>query len=339
MSETTFDIPLPPAIRRQREAADRLMLQLREARQASDGETPAAAEPAGAAPAEPPAAEPPAAETVPETASTPKPVDWEQRWRTLRGKYDTELPAATQRAARAEQRVQELTEELRQLRERPAMPAPAGANIDPADIENYGEELVNRARAWARHEMAPHISALEQKLERLEQASQQHQTTLQHTTQQSAQDRVVAALDAQVENWRAVNEASGFLAWLDEEEGLSGVSRKDILGRAYTSGNTGRVVQVFKQYLSEQTGHQASAGIAAHTPSRAGGMTLETLAAPGRGSPASPSGAQPEKRIWSQSQIDAFYRDCSAGKYNNRAKEKDRLEADIFAAAAEGRIR
>jgi hypothetical protein len=44
------------------------------------------------------------------------------------------------------------------------------------------------------------------------------------------------------------------------------------------------------------------------------------------------------RRVWTNAEIRAFYRDVRLGKYNDRDAERLRIEAEIFAAAKAGRM-
>ena len=69
-------------------------------------------------------------------------------------------------------------------------------------------------------------------------------------------------------------------------------------------------------------------------------VSLERLAAPGRAkTAAAPSAAPAEKPIFTRAQIADFYAQSTAGKFRGNLAEKARIEAEIFAAQREGRVR
>jgi hypothetical protein len=43
--------------------------------------------------------------------------------------------------------------------------------------------------------------------------------------------------------------------------------------------------------------------------------------------------------VWTNTEISAFYRDVTAGKYRSREADRVRIETDIISAASEGRVR
>ena len=51
-----------------------------------------------------------------------------------------------------------------------------------------------------------------------------------------------------------------------------------------------------------------------------------------------PIGAQDEKRIWTEGEIEQFYADRQAGAYKGKKDEADKIERQIFAAISDGRV-
>lgn len=68
-------------------------------------------------------------------------------------------------------------------------------------------------------------------------------------------------------------------------------------------------------------------------------VPLAKFAAPGRAKTAAGTSAPAEKPIITRAQIAAFYADIANGKYRGKDAEKAKLEATIFEAQREGRIR
>lgn len=267
--------------------------------------------------------------------------DWEQKYRTLQGKYDAEIPGLRQQV----QSLERVIAAIQQPTPTPARTPPANTTVVvPAeDVENFGEDLVAASRRWARAEMETTIADLKATVDGIKAQYGQLETSQRQSVQMTAQQSVMAGMDAHPVHkgtWRTVNDSPAFLAWLNDADTFSGQQRLQLLRDAYTGGNTPRVAAFFDAYTREQTGQQVPATPAAHTPAPGtGGPTLEDLAAPGRGSGPTPPGAQPDKRVWSSPQITAFYRDVQRGVFNGREAEKARLESDIISAATEGRVR
>jgi hypothetical protein len=343
---------IPPAVRRLGEQAERLMReQAAEQNPPAQGEKPAEGEKPPAAreqprhyqpPAQPqaqPPAQPPQVEQQP-PAQTP---DWEQRFNTLQGKYNAEIGQAVDRARTAEQRVNDLERRFQQMQVQtlppPAAKPPTTVEIPAEDIEAYGAELPDAARRWARAEVAPEIQELRQELAQLRGTTQMSQV-------ERNRERVRLGLSGWRADWDAINKDQNFLDWLKDADPMSGQNRSELLHNAYDNGDVNRTAAFFRAFIhdsgkyagTEHTAAQPSAQTTSHTPAQGGaGPSLQDLAAPGRGRPASP-GAPADKRTWSGKEIETFYAESSRGKFRGREAEYARIEAEIEAAMREGRI-
>lgn len=337
-NEAQYANPVPAAIRRQSKRVDDIARQVGMANAPEDPN-------AVSADAEiPPVAETP---TVVPPVHTPPADDFEQKYRTLQGKYDAEVPALRAQINGMERLVATMREPA-QREPAPVVPPQNTTVVDipAADREAFGDDLIEAARRWALAEVSPRLNQLESTIATLKQGQTQIQATTQENSLANARQRSMAWLDADTEigrNWRPINEDPKFWnGWLLQPDPYSGQQRLQLLREAFDTGQPVRVKAFIKAYLSEHTDAQIPAPQPVHTPAPDAGTgrpTLEELAAPGRGSGPTHVGAQPDKRIWSQANIRAFYRDVQSGAFNGREVEKTRLEQDIFAAAAEGRVR
>lgn len=285
---------------------------------------------------------------APETKPTQNPADtenWQQKYQTLQGKYSAEIPRLTAQV----RELQQLVATVRAAPNPNSNPANSqgsqtrsAPNIPNEDIEAYGEDLVTATRRWARAEVDSEIQHLRGQVEQLSSRSQATEINL-------AQRTVEQQLDATVPNWQVVNNDPAFSTWLAEVDPFSGRVRHEMLGEAYSAGNGPRTSAFFKAFQNEQTAVNQPAGTATHTSNAnpghtgagtgAGRVSLDRLAAPGRGAASTAGTGAPDKRMWSRDQITAFYQDKSLGKWDNREAEAIRMENDIFAAQSEGRIR
>jgi hypothetical protein len=278
-------------------------------------------------------------------------ADWQQRYLTLQGKYDREVPSLLNQQRQLEQQVQQMQMLLANVRTQPApthtplpAPPPVPAAVPREDVESYGEDLVNATRRWARAEVDNELRELRTTQAQLRDQLSQLSTRTETTQVDLAKRGVEQGLEAEVPNWRVINNDPGFLAWLSQIDPFSQRKRHDMLGEAYTRGDVPRTIAFFRAYSTEQTAVAPVPGPAAtHTPAPrsngAGRMSLGELAAPGRGTPTAGNGGAPEKRSWTPVQIAAFYRDVNKGLYVGREAEQRRVEQDLFAAASEGRVR
>lgn len=342
---------IPEAIRRQSQRADEIAREVGVANVPElDGGTTVVE------PVQPPA---PAA-VEPPPAAPPPATDWEQKFKTLQGKYDSEAPALRNQVASLER----VLSTIQTARPEPVEPAPAPAPatttvvIPEKDVEEFGPDLIAAARRWARAEFDQELTALRADFNALKGEIGKVGSTQQQTVTMTARQSAMLGLDNDPELgapapngvragdgthqlWRVVNDDQSFTAWLNQADPFSGQPRMRLLREAFDAGNSARMKVIFKAFLTEQTVTQGSpAPSPSHTPAPGtAGPSLESLAAPGRSNGPVPVGAPAEKRVWTHNDITAFYRDVNKGVYAERPADKLRLEQDIFLATREGRIR
>lgn len=345
---------LPEQIRRQAEAVQELYKQLNpEGEQGPDsgadapsGETAGAAAPAPAdAPAANVAAPSPAA-PEPKAGDDKAPEDVAQKYRTLQGMYNAEVPRLHAQNRELTGRIQQMEQLLATLSQ-PAAPASAGAAAPAApttdrlvtdkDVEEYGESI-DMMRKVSREELA----SVQQRLGKIEGLLQQMQTkvlpqvqAVVHRQAASAEQQFWADLTAAVPSWREVNDNQAFQDWLLAVDPLTGITRQTYLEDAQRALDARRVSAFFRSWL-ESTGQATVAqptGSAPVSPK----SELERQVAPGRARSAGAPTADKGK-VYTPSDIAKFFNDVRAGRYKGREQERDRIERDIFAAQRENRI-
>jgi hypothetical protein len=346
----TFEVPIPPAVRRAAERADALHAEF--LRGVAAGAPAGAPDGTGGEPTPAPAGTPPGPQdhrwsspdtgvpAAPVEGSPPSELSWEQRCKTIQGKYDAEVPRFAAQLAAAQTEIARLSAQVSRLEiEKLTAPAhpPARADVPPADVETFGEDLVTASRRWARAEVAQEIDAL-----RAEFGQLRNQTTA--AAQTTAQSRVEAALAQEISNWAAIDYSQEFHNWLAEPDLFSGQPRKPMLQDAYKTGDAPRVVGIFKQYLREHTvPGQVNGTHLAHTPTAgtppgvvAGSVPLETFAAPGTARGGTSGAGEPP--MITRAYIAAHYGNIVKGRYRSNPAEQARVQRIIDDATAAGRV-
>lgn len=282
---------------------------------------------------------PPEPEELP--AAQPQP-DWEQRYRTLQGKYDAEVGAMRGQIGSME-RLLATMQTPPPSAPAPQAPASAGASYNEADVELYGEDLLAAASRAAEAKYGSTITNLE--------------TQVRQLSGRQEEDRVFRELDNDPElagRWRQLNTDQRFLDWLQAVDEFAGLSRNAMLQHAYQNGDAMRTGRFFKKYMAEHTAPpptamspQTGSSPAQYQPNGAGngygggpagGPRLEDMAAPGRAAGSGAGNGAPSPRLWSRPEIKAFYHARTQGKYKGREAEAEQLEADLLRASEEGRL-
>jgi len=282
---------------------------------------PEAAKPAPAAAPAPEAAKPAPAPTSESEAEL-----WRQRYMSLQGKYNAEVP---QLRAQMEAMQRDLVE-MRRAPSAPAAPDPA----DSEDLENYGEDFINLVERRAT-KIAQRL--VETKFGELRPQIEQVGRQVTETRQQTASERIYAKLDQEVQDWKGVNQSAQFHNWLDRPDPFSGVPRSQLLQNAFNQGDANRVTHIFKTYLQETAALAAPAPKAqTREPGRA---NLADFAAPGAARTAEPVAVEVQQPpTISRQEIAAFYADVTKGEYKHRPEEQRRIEGLIFQATMAGTV-
>lgn len=321
--------PIPRAVREQAERADQLARELGSANvsDAAEGER---EQGGGGTPPPPPEHQEPEDQRAP----VREPEEWEQRYRTLQGKYDSEMGHMRGQLASMERLIASM--QTAPSPAAPAPPQPAAPPITDEDREMWGDDLPQAVSRWVGSANSDEIRQLRAEVEYLKGGQQRTDVSL-------TQHSVMSQLDMDPDlagRWRQLNDDPRYLQWLSGIDDFSARPRLELLREAYAQGDANRTGRFFKSYLAEHTAPPASR-VPPHTngSAMAGRMRLEELAAPGRAAASGTNGgASPERRMWTNREIGAFYRDVQRGVYRSRQADKDRIEADILAAASEGRV-
>lgn len=283
-------------------------------------------------PKEAPPADPPKQETPPKPpAAPPQDEALAQAYRTLQGKYNSEVPALQRQLAERDRMFAEMQREVAALKEqaaRPAQPAPTEAKVDPKDVENFGADLVDMvgrvaATAFAQ-QAAPLIQRFESVVNRLRAVEEQVKGVGQQQGA-TAEQLFYADLTRRVPDWETVNADPAWLAWLGEVDPVYGEPRQKALDAASAALSAERAAAIFNAYKATK---------APAKPTRPDDLSKQ-VAPPKSGGAAAPVAAGP--REWTRAQILAHYDRVRRGELTPDVEA--RVEAEINAALAEGRVR
>src|SRR3972149_1113528 len=238
-----------------------------------------------------------------------------QRWKVLQGMIDKkEFENESMRA---------LLAQMSQKAEKPADVSPT-RTVTREDEEAFGADHIDLARRIASDVFDQRITALNDKIARLEQSI----TGVGETVAKTAAETFDEALERRVPEWRATNVDPAFMAWLSEEEGLSGHTRLDLLNTAYGASNLERTAKFFTAFRA------LNAKPATPAPKV---DNVTKLVSPGKSrSAATPAPAPANTDIWTKADIDRLYDDKRNGRITQA--QFDDYERDLFAAQHEGRL-
>lgn len=326
---------LPAQVRRQKEAADNHFKAIQDG---AYGDTPAAADDGSS--------EAPAADNSDETPNEPTAAEqqfeapkqednsYEQRYKSLQGMYNAEVPKLHAERRELSARVTHLETLLASLNTPAAKPVDAPARqVTDSDIAEYGDSI-DVMRRVSREE----ASSAQQRIDQLEAMVRQMQTTVIPRIEQVASRQAVSAdqqfwadLTMTVPDWQSINAQPAFQSWLLEVDPMSGLSRQTYLEDAQRNLDASRVATFFRTWTG-------NAGPAVAQPQvSAASSELQRQVAPGRGKSGAPVQGS-DRKTYSRTDIATFFDDVRKGAYKGREEERARIERDIFAAQRDERI-
>ena len=287
---------------------------------------------------------------LPETNPDGTP-NWENRFKSLKGRYDATERRTRETLEQYDQRMREMSGQLAQATRQPL----PGENMDqpptlitPKEVEDYGADLIDVIKRAATEAVMPMLKPIATTVGQM----QARVETTENETGRQFLTRMHTTMDTRVPGWQDINREQRFIDWVKRPDVYSGLNRQELLQKAWYAGDSNRVAAFFEGYLAEeaavdpaaaqarvmaqggQGGHAQPASPAQPpTPAR---VTLEQLAAPGRAraGAVAPAG----KPVWTAEGISQFYMDVARGVFRGRDAERVATEADLMAAQREGRI-
>ena len=277
----------------------------------------------------------PQSETEEQGQSDTEPKDtWEQKYKTLQGMYNAEVPRMKAENRELSSRVTQMEQLLSTLNSQPAaQPESTDPLITDKDVQEYGDSIDVMRRA-AREELAQsnaRVTELENTIRQLQSSVVPQMNQISHAQAQTAEQAFWADLSGKVPQWQDINADDNFQSWLLEIDPLTGISRQTYLEDAQANLDSNRVAQFFMSWPG------AKSTPVAQTNRKASSEELEKQVAPGRGRSAS-NAVPSEGQTYSPADIEQFFANVRKGKYKGREEERGRIERDIFAAQREGRI-
>ena len=243
---------------------------------------------------------------------------WEHRFNVINGKYAAEVPALRDEVKSLKSTVEQKDRQLTELQQAPAPSGNPGGLTDAqiqAGKDEFGDDFVSFVQQMIDSKATPadnsKVTELESKVRQFEEREQQ-----------KSQASFWSVLPELVPDWKAINDDPKFHAFLAQYDPQTGRQRQQELTTAQQALDADGVGAVFNAFKTQQP----AASQRKIPDDQIDPQTSRTNAAQPQGS-----------KYWTGPEIKQFYQDKTQGKYT--ADEAQRLEADIFRAQTEGRIR
>lgn len=260
------------------------------------------------------------------TPTPPAPaVDFEQKYNTLRGKYDAEVP-------RLHAQIRDLVTQMDELKAAvEAKPAvePEQTYVTEADKKEFGADLLDVQRRVAMEVGAKY----ESKITKLETVIDNLTKRLDETGGKMTEMTFEQRLNRAVPDFDDLNNDARWIAWLNEVDPILRGPRRTAAQQAFANGDVEAVadyVRMFKQSITPAT---------PATPSPKE-VEMERQVTPSRTTPTTTPTATPSNaQVYSEAEMNASWEKVTTLNKAGRYDEANKLEAEISAALIEGRVR
>ena len=299
-------------------------------KQLTDAQNPAPADPTPN-PAEPPQDPQPAPAEPKPVEPTPTPTEpvvaeekWEQKYKTLKGMYDAEVPRLHADLRDLKAQVDALRKAAETKPVEPAKPAVAEKLVTDADVEAFGSDLIEVQRKVAREVAAEFRGELDAMRAENEKLREQLNSTGTQVSEASFEQR----LYRMVPDFETVNADPKWIAWLNEVDPLLRAPRATVAQQAFNRGDAEGVAHYVAMFKKS---------IAPVEPTADKTTELELQIQPNRSATSTPPTSQKGK-VYTNADIEKMFRKATDLGVKGRTEEAKKLEAEIDAAFMEGRV-
>jgi enoyl reductase-like protein len=250
--------------------------------------------------------------------------DFKQKYSTLRGKYDAEVP-------RLHSQVKDLTQQIADMKElfesqqKAEEPKPTSFVTD-ADVEEFGQDLIDVQRRVAQEVSQSYegkIAAMEKIIEDLKGRVDQTGRNVGEMTFEQKLLRLVPDFDQ-------VNTDERWVTWLDEFDPMVRGPRRTLAQQAFESGDAEGVAHYVRLFRELNAPGQK-------VEDRKN--ELEKQVTPTRSQSKQTLNSDSSKRVYSKAEANQVWDKIQDLSSVQRYDEANKLEAEISAAYVEGRVR
>ena len=278
-------------------------------------------------PVDPKPADPEPKPVEPKPAPVEPPVaeeKWEQKYKTLKGMYDAEVPRLHAELRDLKATVESLRKATETKPAEPAKPTTPEKLVTDEDVAAFGQDLIEVQRKVAR-EVAQEFRKDIEDL-RAENATLREQLT--KTGTQVSEATFEQRLHRLVPDFDAVNTDPKWIEWLNEVDPLIRGPRKMVAQDAFNRGDAEAVADYVKLF------RQATAPV---EPTPQVTEELERQIQPSR-SASSTQNASPKGKMYTTADITKMFNKVATLGNQGKLDEARKLEAEIDAAYMEGRV-
>ena len=258
-----------------------------------------------------------------DTTPGPPPEDFEQKYKTLQGKYTAELDRMNNLLSSTLSERERLAAQLESTRT-PQLADPGNDEttrfID--ELQSEYPTIAKGVEAMLKRDVRDRMAKTEGAVENLTRA-----------TDQVVADRYLSSLDSIMPSWRQIKDNPDFSKWLAQPDRYTGATRFQLLSGADSQRNPQTVAAFYEDFAREAGLLSDDGGTPA--PSRSA-PTTQNISPTTTGNPA-PS--TQSKGFITRDEITKFYRDRALGKFSGSDEDAAKVEGRIMKAVREGKVR
>jgi hypothetical protein len=280
---------------------------------------------------QPPEEEPVAVEAKPADDSIEEVSEsFKQKYATLRGKYDAEVP-------RLHQQVKELTDQMNAIqREAEAArkveaekPKEKVSYVTDADREEYGDDLIDFQRRVAKEVSQDY----EERFDQQARVIQDLQSKISNTDSQVGEVGFTQKLNNLVPGFDQLDSDERWVAWLNEYDPMTRGPRRDQAQAAFNSGDAEAVahyVSLFRESINEPVANGKSDRQ----------TELEKQVTPNRSaSTVTNRSSSKDSKVYSERELSNAWTKIRTLNTQGKYDEAEKLEAELTVAYMEGRVK
>lgn len=255
---------------------------------------------------------------------------FKQKYATLRGKYDAEVP-------RLHQQVKELTDQMNAIREEAEAAKKAEAEkpkekvsyVTDADREEYGDDLIDFQRRVAKEASQEYEERFEQQAKVIEELRQQ----ISSTGNQVGEVGFTQKLNNLVPGFDQLDNDERWVAWLNEYDPMTRGPRRDQAQAAFNAGDAEAVahyVGLFRESINEPVANGKSDRQA----------ELEKQVTPNRSASAvTTKSSSKDSKVYSERELNNAWSKIRTLNTQGKYDDAEKLEAELTAAYLDGRVK
>lgn len=319
---------LPKQVEAQLKELEKIEQQIADSQKPADpAPTPAPAEPT---PEPTPApAEPTPVETKPEpTEPVVAEETWQQKYKTLKGMYDAEVPRLHADMRELRSQVDNLRKAAETKPAEPVKPTTPEKLVTDADVEAFGSDLIEVQRKVAREVAAEFRGELDAIKAENEKLREQLTSTGTQVSEASFEQR----LHRLVPDFEQINADPKWIEWLNEVDPLLRGPRMSVAQEAFNQGDAAGIAH----YVSMFKATLAPAPPAEPTPSKAEELARQVQ--PNRSATSTAPTSQ-QGKVFTDMDIQKMFRRAIEMSAKGQNDEARKLEAEIDLAYKEGRVK